>query len=294
MNRTIDFIDRYGFATGVASYLTTNDTYLTQYRNVYQIIWLRKGRVKVSLTNVSQELHENDCLFLGRNDMFRLTSDQPYELHYIQFTEEFYCLTEKDRVFLDRCAIFNNSQSLNLLKLERYYLEFVYAYLTLLKQISRREYTELNSLMAHNTIQRILLFALSMNIQKFDLYSAQHLDPFLQKKLTLFNQLVKKHITTQRSVQFYAREVGIDVTVLKDLCKEAYGITPKKFLAIACVNEAKILLKHTPLSIKEIANGLHFDDSSNFIRFFKKAAGMSPSQYRTGVNQMVSPEKTKF
>ncbi len=287
MSHIIDFIDHYGFATGVATYLNGNDSYITQYRNVYQVIWLKKGKVKVTLSSTSKELTVNDCLFLGKNEMFRLTADAPYELHYIQFTEAFYCLTKKDRIFLENCFIFNNSQSLHLLHIEHFYLQYVQRYLVQLKQISRQPYTEFNFLMARNTIQRILLFALSMDIQKFESYDTTHLDPFLQDQIYRFNILVRKHIATQRSVQFYADQLQVDSFLLKDLCKKVYGITAKKILSIACINEAKIFLKHTPLSIKEVAGTLHFADSSAFVRFFKKGAGMSPAQYREGVGQFV-------
>ena len=77
----IDFINKYGYVTGVASYLTPNDTYITQYKNVYQMVWLKSGSVTLSLTHLSKKLKVNDCLFLGKNEMFRLTSNEPYELH---------------------------------------------------------------------------------------------------------------------------------------------------------------------------------------------------------------------
>ena len=57
---------------------------------------------------------------------------------------------------------------------------------------------------------------------------------------------------------------------------------------MACVSEAKVLLKHTALSIKEIAYELNFDESSNFVRFFKAAAGKAPAQYREHVNEFAA------
>lgn len=284
----IDFISKYGYVTGIASYLTPNDTYITQYQNVYQMVWLRSGSVTLSLTHLSKKLKENDCLFLGKNEMFRLTSNEPYELHYIQFTDEFYCMTDTDRVFLERCSFFNNTEVLNLLNLESQYVHFVNSYLAHLKLIREKEFNEVNSMLAHNTIQRILLFALSMNIEKLEEFNTKSLSPQLRNTLALFTQLIKKHIKKERSVQFYADELNIPLSLLTTICKEVYGITPKKFIAMACVSEAKVLLKHTALSIKEIAYELNFDESSNFVRFFKAAAGMAPAQYREHVNEFAA------
>ena len=44
--------------------------------------------------------------------------------------------------------------------------------------------------------------------------------------------------------------------------------------------EAKNLLYHTSMSVKEIAFQLGFQSASHFFRFFKKHTGMSPLGYR--------------
>ena len=283
----IDLIDNYGYKIGKASYLTENDSYITQYRNVYQMIWLKKGTVQVSLANATLTIEENDCVFFGLNEMFRLTSEVPYKLFYIQFTQEFYCRTESDRIFLERCSFFNSNEGFNVLSIEYQYTPFINGYVAHLKQLRSSISDEVNSMLAHNTVQRMLLFTLSMNIEKFEAYNIQRLPPHLQQKNQLFNELLKNNIKSERTVQFYADNLNIHVNVLKNICKQVYGITPKKLIAIVCVNEIKVLLKHTALSVKEIAYELNFDDTSNFIRYFKTVAGMSPAQYREQVNQLV-------
>lgn len=157
-------LDKNGYRTGYASFKTTYDLYITPYRDVYPIIALRKG--KISLSHLSAELEVNDCLFLGKNELFRLSSEETYEFHYIQFTDAFYCRKGDDRFFLDKCSFFVNTLSLNLLQLEPQYLQYVTSYLLHFKQLSTQEPNEINSIWVHNTIERVL-FALSMNIEKF-------------------------------------------------------------------------------------------------------------------------------
>jgi transcriptional regulator GlxA family with amidase domain len=50
--------------------------------------------------------------------------------------------------------------------------------------------------------------------------------------------------------------------------------------------EAKVLLKQTSLSISEVAFEVGRNEVSDFVRFFKSNAGMSPGEYR----KMVNPE----
>ena len=197
-------------------------------------------------------------------------------------------MTDTDRIFLERCSFFNNTEVLNLLNLESQYVHFVNSYLNHLKDLREKEFNEVNTLMAHNTIQRILLFALSLNIEKLEEFNTKRLSPQMRTILSKFTQLIKTHVKKERSVLFYADKLGVPVNLLTTLCKEVYGITPKKFIAMASVNEAKVLLKHTGLSIKEIAYELNFEESSNFVRFFKTAAGMAPAQYREHVNEFTA------
>lgn len=280
----MNFIKTYGFTTGVINHLTNNANYSNQYRNVYQILWLRKGKVKILLGNVSTTLEINNCLFLAQNELFKLTSEESFELHYIQFTEDFYSISDEDRYFLQKGMLFKNNDDLNVVTIENTFLEHFYMYIIHLKQINRKVYTELNVLIAHNTIKRILLFGSSLNKNKMQVKTEHLLSIYEEQILKNFNQLVKKNIATERSILFYLNVLGVDFSELKRICITVYGITPKKYLNLACANEAKILLKNTSYSIKEISIKLNFIDSSSFVRFFQKNVGITPSNYRDSIN----------
>lgn len=282
-----------GFKTGKASYLTEKDEYIYQYNEVYQILWVKKGSVKISLTHISKVLETGDCVFLGKNEMCRLTADESYEVNYLQFTENFYCLNQTDHFFLSKCSYFNNTESINYLKLEPQYEKLVENYTNLLNKLQEEQNTEINILLAHNTIERILLFTLSMDMNHFQSFNTKKLLPTQITILNKFNELIKKNIKEERTVSFYAKQLNLDLTKLNEICKSVYGITTKKFIAIACINEAKTLLKHTNLSIKEISYQLNFEDISNFTRFFVTATGISPSKYRESLSFSYLSEPTE-
>ncbi len=48
--------------------------------------------------------------------------------------------------------------------------------------------------------------------------------------------------------------------------------------------ESKVLLRHSNLTISEIAWQLKFNDPSHFVNFFKKKAKQSPLGYRKAEN----------
>ncbi|RFZ79682.1 AraC family transcriptional regulator [Lacrimispora amygdalina] len=77
-----------------------------------------------------------------------------------------------------------------------------------------------------------------------------------------------------------ARYVGIDRTYLYRIFMMHKGVSPKHYLTEYRILEAKRLLEDTTLSITETALSCGFHDASVFCRYFQKAEGQSPLQYR--------------
>jgi len=62
--------------------------------------------------------------------------------------------------------------------------------------------------------------------------------------------------------------------------KEAYGITPYAYFLDKKIRLAKDMLLNTNLSVKQIADHLHFADEYYFSNIFKKKIGVPPTKYR--------------
>ncbi|MBQ2598691.1 MAG: AraC family transcriptional regulator [Bacteroidales bacterium] len=59
------------------------------------------------------------------------------------------------------------------------------------------------------------------------------------------------------------------------------GRTAPEWIAEYVLMEARYYLKHTSLSVKEIAWELHFSNQMDFYRYFQRHGGISPSGYRS-------------
>ncbi len=97
---------------------------------------------------------------------------------------------------------------------------------------------------------------------------------------TRFIQLIHQHCSTQREVAFYAREMCISTRYLASIIHAVSGRTAKELIDSAAINELKLLLKTSDLSIQEIAYRMCFPDQSYLGRFFRKHVGISPSAFR--------------
>ena len=95
-----------------------------------------------------------------------------------------------------------------------------------------------------------------------------------------FTELLGEHYKHERSVGFYARQLCITPKYLTTLIKRISGKSVSEWIDNYVILEAKTLLKYSNLSVQEIAYYLNFPNQSFFGSYFKRNAGMSPSQYK--------------
>lgn len=93
------------------------------------------------------------------------------------------------------------------------------------------------------------------------------------KELHLFNG-------TKHSLSFFAKRLNLTPNYLSGRVKEFSGKTATEWIEESVILEAKTMLKHTDLSIQEIAYKLNFSTQTFFGKYFKRITGMSPKQYR--------------
>ncbi|MEO1258880.1 MAG: helix-turn-helix transcriptional regulator [Bacteroidota bacterium] len=105
-----------------------------------------------------------------------------------------------------------------------------------------------------------------------------------EKELELhFYELAKEQTDRIFSVTDFAQKLFISTHHLTDVVKQHLGKTPAQLIKERTALEAQSLLRNTDWSITRIAHFLHFNDSSNFAKFFKNLLGQSPNKYRNSV-----------
>lgn len=96
----------------------------------------------------------------------------------------------------------------------------------------------------------------------------------------LFEEDVERRFLQTRAVGDYARHLGYAERTLVRATWEAAGTSPKAFVDARVLLEAKRLLAHTDWTIGRIAVHLGFSEPTNFAKFFRRGAGMSPEAFR--------------
>lgn len=97
-----------------------------------------------------------------------------------------------------------------------------------------------------------------------------------------FCDLVVAHYKTERNVNFYAKQLGYDPRYFSKIFG-AYnnGTSPLEWIQNYIATQAKRIMDDYPKqSVKETAFQLGFPTTANFCRYFKRATGMTPMEYK--------------
>lgn len=95
-----------------------------------------------------------------------------------------------------------------------------------------------------------------------------------------FKNLLAVHSHTLRSPSAYASKLNVSLGHLNESIKKVTGATVSYWIQQEIFSEAKRLLYHSDIDVKQIAHELGYTDYSYFSRSFRKASGMSPSGFR--------------
>ena len=101
-----------------------------------------------------------------------------------------------------------------------------------------------------------------------------------KKVFEMFIELVEKYHNKERSVGFYADKLCISPKYLSQIIKNVSGFSAPDIIDKYVILEAQHLLRHTDLSVKEIADQLNFPNQSFFYKYFKSHTGCTPNFYR--------------
>ncbi len=91
---------------------------------------------------------------------------------------------------------------------------------------------------------------------------------------------INSHFNRDLPIQEVADLIHLNVDYFSSQFKKAVGTTPQQFITEKRIDEAKHLLRHTQLSIKEVSQMVGYPNHSYFAAKFKQRVGLSPSDYK--------------
>ncbi|MCD7978942.1 MAG: AraC family transcriptional regulator [Tannerellaceae bacterium] len=243
----------------------------------YDITLITTGTGKFHINDQSYLVTKGDVIFSKPGDI------RSWDIHTIQegyaliFEEEFLLSFFNDRNFLQQMSYFKMERSTSFLTIDdENYQRLSYCIQTIKKEI--HDYSIID-----RHILRALLYEVLMLLNRAYIQAAPSVcnSPDNRREhVSRFISLVSQKLPEHHSIGFYADKLCLTANYLNEIVKSTTGVSAKSYIQNKLLVEAKKLLLYSDRSVTEIAELLHYESASYFIRFFRSHTGSTPLEYR--------------
>jgi len=245
----------------------------THRHDFFFILALLKGKGDHTIDFIPYKIKNHTIFFMRPGQVHQLNLKAGSKGYLIQFKKDFYLTNEKDAGLLLRKASSKNIQQPDVKTFNKLY--------SILTEIFRESNTKDEKYSeVINASFNIFFIELVRYQQKFE----QDMDKgtvLNQDRLEDFTELLDAHISKNKQPAQYAKMLNLTPYQLNTITKTSLGKTSSELINEQIVLESKRYLLSTSNQIKEIAYHLGYEDTSYFIRFFKKHTGLSPEAFRS-------------
>lgn len=242
----------------------------------FEIIWVRKGK-GIHTIDFKNYKFEGPCLFLLHPQNIHTIQKQSVTSGgVIKFSPSFFSADDAAENFLLNHGVFDDIDALPVINLTNQQD----AALNRLFVELNEEYKRKGSFSGEILVSFLKIFLLKIYEIKKRSIPEKHFRSIEFRRYRSFQQCLDKEFKQHHEVSFYAGFLHVSAKTLSNITHKFAGKSPQNLIKERILLEAKRLIYHSALSIKEIAYSIGFNDYSYFIRFFKKNTGTNPAEHR--------------
>ncbi len=246
------------------------------WHNELQIIYVHAGEIIIETLLEKIVLHKNEVLFVNENVIHRIFTQS--NSHYTSFIfDKKFLYFFNDSIMAKKYVLpYVDNKNITVFKIENKSSNVI----ELLKEIY--------SLYISNTNH----YKIGINISCIWEFLRSDLDLFINNTIKEF-YISKEHKYLENILKYIHKNYYKDINVT-DIAKSCYisvstcnrtfnkhlHTTIYQYLLSYRIEKSLMLLSNTNESISNICSLVGFNDSSNFIKYFKKYIKMTPNEYR--------------
>ncbi len=241
----------------------------------YHIFWIQQGTAEYYIDFELVTINADSFLFINKDRVQAKDNKSQHDGRLLLFTDNFFAKKEEDTKYLHSSILFNDLLDVPIIDVSA-----TPALPVIFTEIERElsgdkdvfQYDILQNLL-HNLL---LIAERERRRQGFkEITKGADLDCSI-----LFRDLLNAKFKTLKSVSGYAALMNVSEKRLTNATVKTLGTTPKTMIDERVMLEAKRLLVHTNLSIKEVGYDLGFKEPTNFIKYFRKHIEKTPIEFR--------------
>ena len=247
---------------------------IDQHKDLTKIVYLRAG-ASVSIDFTAFDLKQNAIFFLSAGQILQMNDNSQGTILF--YNDDFYCVPLHDREVAKDELLINTVYNISAVKLDTESSAGISSVFEEIKKEIIQDDIRLEEML------RVLLKQIIIKSTRF----WKHQQNIHQITIThevgfgrYFNRLVESNFLKHHDVAAYASMLNITAKALNKRITRHSRLSPNDIIKKRIILEAKRLLAHTTLSVKEIAYKLGYDDPAYFVRFFRKQAQVTPQAFR--------------
>ncbi|HPH47443.1 MAG TPA: helix-turn-helix domain-containing protein [Chryseolinea sp.] len=250
-------------------------------RRDYYKIWVTIGTGKIEYANRSIELMQPALIFSNPRVPYSFESTDLSGAYMCIFTEEYLKANGRTESLQESPLFKIGSNPVFLLQPEQ---------LHHISDLYEKILCELNSsyVYRHELVRNYLNLIIHEGMKMEPALSAIHYHTATDRIANLFLELLERqfpidsaqHALKLKKASDYAEYLSVHVNHLNHAVREITGKSTTMHIAERIITEAKALLRHTDMSIAEVAYCLGFEYPNYFNNFFKKNTGLTPLSLR--------------
>lgn len=247
-----------------------------KYDEFIKILLIRAGS-SIQIDFKKYDLKKDALFFINVNQWYDLSKLGDNDSYLIYYNRDFYCVEIHDKEVSCDGILYNNVYEIPVVFLSQ-------EYSTMMEGIVNELIMELNqNESSAEEMLRILLKEIiikSTRIWKTSHKLEDDADRSDVEFLRKFSQLVELNFRQLHAVADYADILNITPKALTKRISKYGKATPNEIIKDRIILEAKRLLAHGDLNVKEIAYRLGYDDPAYFNRLFAKVSNIAPAEFR--------------
>ncbi len=250
------------------------------YRQDYYFFFLpRAGRSRHWIDFISYDWQPGSIYFTQARHIHLNQGNEPLEGTLLAFTEKF--LLPEDMLSRKKLPILQNPDDIHELKLSGEERDFLHN-LFVQMQAGYSQQQDSTAGIMRSYLNIFLVYMSRIYTRQFN--ASPPSDD--QWKIGRLKELLHEKYDPQLQAADYARLLDITPGQLNKLIMAYTGKTATALVQERIILEARRIIVHGDLSLKEMATSLGFDDAG-FSRFFKRLTGETPTAFRASLDKML-------